>query len=131
MTELYNYLKDCKTFYLATIEDQQPRVRPFGAICEFENKLYMVTNNKKPVFRQLMDNPQIEISGMAKGTWLRLTAKAIQDNRIEARQKMLEENPSIAGMYAADDGIMEVFYLTEGTGTVYAFNSEPVTYTLD
>lgn len=72
MEEVLKYLKECGTFYIATNEADQPRVRPFGAICEFEGKLYIITNNKKNVYRQMMSNPKIEISGMNKGTWIRV-----------------------------------------------------------
>ena len=125
MTDVLNFLSE-NTFYIATIENDQPRVRPFGAVCEFEGKLYIVTNNQKPVFAQLLANPKTEICAMDKeGKWLRVEGKAFLDQRIEAREKMLAVNPSLTRMYKADDGLMEVLYLTDVTATFSSFTSEP------
>ena len=127
MKEVVQFLKDCKTFYLATAEENgQPHVRPFGAVCEFEGKLYIVTNNQKKVFAQMLKNPKIEISGMAKGKWIRLEAEAIHDARREARAAMLEENTAaLSSMYAVDDGLMEVLYLQNATASICSFVAEP------
>lgn len=129
MKEVLNYLKESQTFYLATNEGDQPRVRPFGAVAEFEGKLYFTTNNTKEVFKQLVANPKIEISAMNKGSWIRLTGIAVHDDRIAAREKMLEENPSITRMYSADDGIMAVFYIKDATATISSFTDAPKTIT--
>ena len=130
MNEILKFLKDCGTFYLATAEENgQPRVRPFGAVCAFEGKLYLITANTKDVYKQLVANPKVEISGMVGDKWLRLTAELIRDERREAKVAMLEENPSLNGMYSPDDGVMEVFYLQSATGTICSFTSEPVVYT--
>ena len=130
MNEILKFLKDCGTFYLATAEENgQPRVRPFGAVCAFDGKLYLITANTKDVYKQLVANPKAEISGMAGDKWLRLTAELIRDERREAKVAMLEENPSLNGMYSPDDGVMEVFYLQNAIGTICSFTSEPVVYT--
>lgn len=126
MEEVLNYLKECGTFYLATNEEGQPRVRPFGAVAEFEGKLYIVTNNKKKVYDQMLKNPRFEISAMNKGTWIRLEGKAVHDDRLAAREKMLAENKALSGMYSADDGVMEVLYIEDATATIYSFKNEPV-----
>lgn len=126
MEEVLNYLKSCGTFYLATTEGDQPRVRPFGAVCEFEGKLYITTNNKKKVFDQMMKNPKLEITGMNKGTWIRVEGEAVHDNRREARVAMMEDNKAaLSSMYSVDDGIFEVLYLKNATATIYAFTNEP------
>lgn len=126
MNEVLNYLKSCGTFYLATTEDNQPHVRPFGAVCEFEGKLYIVTNNQKKVYAQILDNSKIEICGMSKGTWIRVEAKAIHDSRREARVAMMEDNnASLSSMYTVDDNLMEVLYLEDATATIYSFTDEP------
>ncbi|WP_026892051.1 pyridoxamine 5'-phosphate oxidase family protein [Lacrimispora aerotolerans] len=126
MKEVLDYLKATGTFYLATNEEDQPRVRPFGAVCEFEGKLYIATNNKKPVFEQMIKNPKVEISCMSKGTWLRLEAEAIQDDRTEARAAMIEDNKaSLSKMYSADDGIFEVLYLKNATASIFSFTGDP------
>lgn len=126
MEEVLKYLKECGTFYIATNEADQPRVRPFGAICEFEGKLYIITNNKKNVYRQMMSNPKIEISGMNKGTWIRVECEALLDERREARVAMMEEYPaSLSKMYSVDDNLREVFYLQNGKAAIYSMTGEP------
>lgn len=126
MKEVLDYLKASGTFYLATNEEGQPRVRPFGAVCEFEGKLYITTNNKKAVFAQMKKNPKIEISCMNKGTWLRLEAEAIHDDRREARVAMMEDNKaSLSNLYSVDDGIFEVLYLKNATAAIYSFTGDP------
>lgn len=126
MKEVLDYLKACGTFYLATTEGNQPRVRPFGAVCEFEGKLYITTNNKKKGFEQMIRNPKIEISGMSKGTWIRLEATAVHDNRREARVAMMEDNEaSLSRLYSIDDGIFEVLYLEDATATIFSFTGDP------
>ena len=126
MKEVLEYLKTNPVFYLATTEGNQPRVRPFGAVAEFEGKLYIVTNNTKKVFKQMLDNPQVEISAMGKdGTWLRLESTVVHDKRREARVQMLNENASLGRMYTADDNKMEVLYLKDAKATFYSFSGTP------
>lgn len=126
MKEVLKYLKENPTFYLATEEGGQPRVRPFGVVAEFEGKLYISTNNQKKVYRQMLENPKVEICTMGKdGTWIRIEAQVVHDDRREARAQMLSENPSLSQMYTADDGKMEVLYLKDATATVYSFRNEP------
>lgn len=126
MNEVFEYLKKCGVFYLATMDGDQPRVRPFGAIDIFEDKLYFQTGHVKNVFQQMKKNSKIEISCMAKdGSWIRVEASAIQDDRLEARQHMLDANPSLKSKYAADDGNTEVLYLKNATATIYSFTAEP------
>lgn len=126
MNEVLNYLKSCGTFYLATVEGDQPHVRPFGAICEFEGKLYIITNNRKNVYAQMLNNTKIEICGMSKGTWIRIQGQAIHDSRREARVAMMDDNKaSLSSMYTVDDNLMEVLYLKDATATIYSFTGEP------
>lgn len=94
-----DFLKSCGTFYLATVEDDQPHVRPFGAVAEFEGKLYLITNNQKDVYHQMKKNNKVEISGMVEGTWIRLKGEVKEDLRREARVAMLEANPSLGNMW--------------------------------
>ena len=129
MKETLEFLKKAGTFYLATMDGDQPRVRPFGAVCEFEGKLYLVTNNKKDVYKQIMANPKIEISAMADGKWIRLSGEAVQDPRREAKKAMLDANPGLRGMYNEDDGIVEVLYLRNATAVFCSFTDAPVTHT--
>lgn len=126
MEKVAQFLKDCKTFYLATSEENgQPHVRPFGAVCVFEGKLYIVTNNQKKVFAQMLKNPKIEISGMAHGKWIRLEAEVIHDARREARVAMMDDNTAALNMYTVDDGLMEVLYLQNATASICSFTDDP------
>ncbi len=128
VNEVYEYLKSIGTYYLATSEGDQPRVRPFGTIDIFEGKLYIQTGNVKNVFAQMKKNPKIEICAVGEdNTWIRVTATAVQDDRVEARQHMLDEYPNLKSMYAADDGNCEVLYLKNATATVYSFTEKPKT----
>ncbi|MDO4621695.1 MAG: pyridoxamine 5'-phosphate oxidase family protein [Eubacteriales bacterium] len=128
MNEVLEFLKGCGTFYLATVEGDQPRVRPFGAVCEFEGKLYIVTNNQKDVFKQMKENTKVEICGMHKGKWIRVCGNAIHDTRREARVAMMEANKaSLSSMYTVDDNLMEVLYIENGTATICSFTEAPKT----
>ncbi len=126
MNEVYEYLKKCTVFYLATIDGDMPRVRPFGATDLFEGKIYIQTGNVKDVYKQMINNPNIEICAMAdKGSWIRISAKAQRDDRLEAREHMLQTNPGLKGRYAADDGNCEVLFLKDATASFCSFTSEP------
>ena len=126
MNKATEYLKACGTFYLATDENGQPHVRPFGAVCEFEGKLYIVTNNKKSVYQQMKKNGKVEICGMHKGTWIRLEGEVKEDTRREARVAMMDANTAaLSSMYTVDDNLMTVFYFEHGTATIYSFTAEP------
>ncbi|GHU62613.1 NimC/NimA family protein [Clostridia bacterium] len=123
--EVIDFLRKNKIFYVATVDGDQPRVRPFGAVCEFEGKLYIPSNNKKDVAKQIQANPNIELTTGATedGQWLRLCAKAHLDDRLEAKQAMLSENPMLKEMYKEDDGIFAVFALTGVQARRYSFAS--------
>ena len=118
-------------FYLATAEGDQPRVRPFGAVFEYEGKLYIVTNNTKNCFKQMVQNPKVEISGMNKnGQWIRLTGEVANDDRREVKEIAINAVPVLKTMYSADDGIFAVLYFTKGTATIASFKAEPETFAL-
>jgi uncharacterized pyridoxamine 5'-phosphate oxidase family protein len=128
--EIFDYLKASKLFYLATVEGDQPRVRPMGAIDVFEDKLYFQTANTKNLFSQMKANPKVEICTMGKeGTWIRIQAEAIQDDRLEAREHMMDANPGLKNRYAADDGVCEVLFLQNATAVINSFTAPPVTIT--
>ena len=127
MQEVLEFLKKAGVWYLATDEGGQPRVRPFGAQNIFEDKLYIQTGLKKNVAQQMLKNPKIEISGMADGKWIRLSAEAVLDERIEAQQAMLDANPALKSMYKAGDGNTAVFYLKNATAVFCSFTEEPRT----
>jgi uncharacterized pyridoxamine 5'-phosphate oxidase family protein len=130
MNKATELLSAAGTFYIATAEGDQPRVRPFGAVAEFDGKTYICMNNTKKVYKQLIANPKTEITGVfdGGGKWFRLQAVANRDDRLEARTKMLEQVPTLKNMYKPDDGIYEVFYLTDAHGTVESFGGAPETF---
>lgn len=125
MDKVLKFLKDAETYYLATVEGDQPRVRPFGTAHVFEGKLYIQTGKVKDVSKQLHQNPKAEICTFKNGEWLRVSGKLIEDDRNEARQSMLDAYPSLQKMYKADDGNTEVFYFEEATAIFSSFTHEP------
>lgn len=98
------FLKDAETYYLATVEDDQPRVRPFGTAHIFESKLYIQTGKVKDVSKQIMANGKVELCAFMKGEWIRVAGTLVEDDRVEARQSMLDAYPGLQKMYKADDG---------------------------
>ncbi|WP_303322128.1 pyridoxamine 5'-phosphate oxidase family protein [Cloacibacillus evryensis] len=129
MDEVYKFLKENPVFYVATMDGDQPRVRPFGVVALFEDRLYLQTGNIKNVYKQMIKNPKIELCTMSKdGTsWLRVAAEVVHDGRIEARRRMLEENPVLKKLYAEDDGVGEVLWLKNAEATFYSFTEAPRT----
>lgn len=126
MDEVIKFLQDNSIFFLSTIDGEQPRVRPFGAVMKWEDKLYFCSNNQKKVFKQILANPNIEISAASpQGEWIRLTGKAVPDPRKEARAAMLEAAPSLKNLYSIDDGIFEVFYIHDSVATFCALDGRP------
>ena len=126
MKEVEKFLKEAETYYLATVEGDQPRVRPFGTVHIFEDKLYIQTGKKKDVSKQLHANSKVELCAFKGGEWIRVAGELVEDDRIEARQSMLDAYPSLQQMYSADDGNTEVFYFKNATATISSFTHEPV-----
>ena len=126
MKEVEKFLKEAETYYLATVEGDQPRVRPFGTVHICEDKLYIQTGKKKDVSKQLHANPKVELCAFKGGEWIRVAGELVEDDRIEARQSMLDAYPSLQQMYSADDGNTEVFYFKNATATISSFTHEPV-----
>ena len=127
MQEVYDFLKKVKTYYLATVEGDQPRVRPFGTVNLFDGKLYLQTGKVKDVSKQMAANPKVEICAFDGREWLRIQATAVEDDRLEARADMLDHYPELKSMYAADDGNTVVYYLKDATATFSSFTSKPRT----
>lgn len=125
MKETYEFLKQCGTFYIATIDKDKPRVRPFGVVNIFENKLYIQTGKVKNVSRQIQINPNVEICGFTNGKWIRVEGKLVRDDRLEAKQSMLDANPMLKNMYKAEDDNTEVLYFENAKSTIYSFTDEP------
>ena len=125
MNKVTENLKEVGVFFIATTDGEQPRVRPFGAVAEFEGKTYICTANTKACFKQMSANPKIEISAMYPGgEWLRLSAEVKKDDRREARTAMLEQCPSLRSMYNEDDGIFEVLYLENASAVKASFTAK-------
>ncbi len=125
MQEVYDFLRKCGTYYLATVEEDQPRVRPFGTVDIFEGHLYIETGKIKKVSKQMAANPKVEICAYDGEKWIRIQAVVAEDDRVEARQHMLEAYPALKGMYKVDDGNMQVLYLNNATATIYTMGGEP------
>ena len=127
MQEVYEFLKKCGTYYLATVENDQPRVRPFGTIEIFEGKLYIQTGKVKPVSKQLAANPKAELCAFKDGVWLRLAGELVEDDRVEAKKSMLDAYPSLRSMYNENDGNTQVLYFRNATATFSSFTAAPET----
>lgn len=125
MERVVNFLKEAQTYYLATVEGDQPRVRPFGTVNLFEGKLYIQTGKIKPVSKQLAENPKAEICAFHDGEWIRIAGELIEDDRTEAKQSMLDAYPSLKSIYSADDGNTQVLYFCNATATIYSFTKDP------
>lgn len=124
MERVEKFLKEAETYYLATVEGNQPRVRPFGTAHIFEGKLYIQTGKVKEVSKQIHANPKVEICTYKNGEWLRIAGKLVEDDRREAKQSMLDAQPSLQKMYTADDRNTEVFNFKNATATFYSFIHE-------
>lgn len=125
MQEVHDFLKECGTYYLATADGDQPRVRPFGTIHLFEGKLYIQTGKVKEVSKQMAANPKIEICAYNGKEWLRVQAVVVNDDRVEAKQSLLDAYPELKGMYSATDDNMQVLYLTNARATFASFEAPP------
>lgn len=128
MEEIYEFLKACGDYFLATCDDGQPRVRPFGTVNIYNGRLYIQTGKSKSVSRQLHKNPKLEICAMKDGKWMRVEATAAEDDDREARVSMLEAYPNLKALFSPDDGNTEVWYLRNVTATLYSFTEPPVVY---
>ena len=129
MERVYNFLKDAGVYYLATVEGDQPRVRPFGTANIFEGKLYIQTGKVKPCSKQILANPKVEISAFHQGAWIRLFGELVEDDRVEAKKSMLDAYPNLRSMYDENDGNTQVFYFKNATATFSSFGAAPETVT--
>lgn len=125
MKEVYDFIKECGTYYLATTEGDQPRVRPFGTIDIYEDKLYIQTGKIKDVSKQMQVNPKVELCCFKDGKWLRVAGKLIRDDRREVKKHMLDNYPELRGMYSEDDDNTEVLYFEDAVATFSSFVEAP------
>ena len=128
MKRVQEFLQNAHVYYLATVEGDQPRVRPFGTAHIFEDKLYIQTGKIKPVSKQLAANPRCEICAFTNGSWLRVAAELVEDDRLEAKKSMLDAYPNLRGMYDENDGNTQVLYLKNAVATFSSFGAAPETY---
>ena len=125
MKRVYDFLKKAEVYYLATVEGDQPRVRPFGTVNEFEGKLYIQTGKVKPTSHQLAANPKAEICAFKDGAWIRVACELIEDDRFEAKKSMLDAYPNLRHMYDENDGNTQVFYIENAKVTISCFGKSP------
>ena len=123
MQRVHDFLKNAETYYLATVEGDQPRVRPFGTVHIFEGKLYIQTGKAKPVAQQLAANPKAEICAFKDGAWLRVAGELVEDDRVEARKSMLDAYPGLRRMYDENDGNTQVLYFKHAVATFSSFGA--------
>ena len=126
MKRVYDFLKKAEVYYLATVEGDQPRVRPFGTVNEFEGKLYIQTGKVKPTSHQLAVNPKAELCAFADGAWIRVACELVEDDRVQARKSMLDAYPDLRRMYDENDGNTQVFYMKNAVATISSFSASPV-----
>ena len=125
MEEVQKFLKECGVYYLATVEDDQPRVRPFGTAEIFDGHLYIQTGKKKDVSKQIEKNNNVELCAYKDGKWIRVTGKLLRDDRVEAKKDMLDKNPNLRGMYNENDDNTEVLYFESGRAVISSFTEAP------
>ena len=125
MEEVKEFLHDAGVYYLATIEGDQPRVRPFGTAEIFENHLYIQTGKKKEVFKQIEINPKVEICAFKAGKWIRITGKLVLDDWVEAKKDVLDKNPDLRSIYDENDDNTIVLLFEHGTAIISSFTDEP------
>lgn len=126
MKRVCEFLKEAGTYYFATVEKDQPRVRPFGTAHIFEDKLYILTGKGKAVAEQIDKNPKVEICAMNKEEWVRICGELVSDERVEAQESMLDAYPSLRDRYTSGaDGNMAIYYLKNATATISSFTHEP------
>jgi uncharacterized pyridoxamine 5'-phosphate oxidase family protein len=126
MKEVQEFLKECGVYYLATVEDDQPRVRPFGTAEIFEDKLYIQTGKKKDVYKQIEENNKVEICAFKDGKWIRISGELVPDDRVEAKKDMLDKNPNLRGMYNENDDNTIVLYFKSGKAVISSFTEAPI-----
>ena len=125
MKRVYDFLKKASVYYLATLEGDQPRVRPFGTINEFEGKVYIQTGKIKPTSRQIADKPKAELCAFVDNSWIRIACELVEDDRFEARKSMLDAYPNLRSMYDENDGNTQVFFMKNAVATISSFGSAP------
>ncbi|SCY05597.1 Uncharacterized protein, pyridoxamine 5'-phosphate oxidase (PNPOx-like) family [Butyrivibrio hungatei] len=125
--KVYDFLNDAETYYLATVDGDQPRVRPFGTVLLSDGKIYIQTGKSKDVSKQLAANPKAEICAFKNGEWIRVAGELVNDDSRDVKVAMLEKMPQLSGMYSADDDNMQMLYFKNATATISSFTAAPET----
>jgi uncharacterized pyridoxamine 5'-phosphate oxidase family protein len=125
MKRVYDFMKAAGVYYLATVDGDQARVRPFGTFHEFEGKFYIQTGKVKDVAKQILANPKVELCAFKDGEWIRIACELEEDDRREARASMLDAYPDLKAMYDPDDGNTVVFFLKNAKATIASFTKAP------
>jgi uncharacterized pyridoxamine 5'-phosphate oxidase family protein len=128
MTTAYDFIKANQVFHIATVDGTKARVRPFGFIMKWNDALYFCTNNTKDVYKQMVKNPDVEISSLGTdGKWVRLRGKVVFDDSREAKVQAFTEADMLLQIYpkGADDETFVTFYLTDAQATLYSFTEPP------
>lgn len=125
LERVVSFLESAGTYFLATAEGDQPRVRPFGTVLLYEDKIYIQTGKVKAVSKQIAANPKVEISAFKDGEWIRITGELEEDDRSEVKVAMLDKYPDLKGMYSAYDDNTQVLYFKSGKATFCSFTSAP------
>ena len=126
MKEVREFLKEAGVYYLATVDNNKPKVRPFGTIEIFEDKLYIQTGKKKDVYKQILNNPNVEICAFKDGKWIRVSGELVPDDRVEAKKDMLDKNPNLRGMYNENDDNTIVLYFKNAKAVISSFTEAPI-----
>jgi uncharacterized pyridoxamine 5'-phosphate oxidase family protein len=125
MKTVFDFLKKVNTYYLATVDGDQPRVRPFGTINIFDGKLYIQSGKSKEVAKQIKANPKVELSAFDGETWIRVSGTLVEDGRAEAQESLLDAYPHLRDRYAVGDGNSVVYYLKDAVAIFSTFKGEP------
>ena len=126
MKTVQEFLQSTHVYFLATVEGDQPQVRPFGTAEIIEGKLYIQTGHIKNVAKQIAANPKVAICAFNGEQWLRITATLVEDPRVEIKKAMLDANPGLRNMYDENDDNTAVYFLTEAKATISSFTAAPI-----
>lgn len=126
MEEIVEFFRKSGMFFIATVEEEQPRVRPFGGLMKYSNKLYFNTNSTKKVYNQMMNNPKVELCAFNKGTWVRLEGEVVRETTEELKEIMFKEQPGVRKMYEGKEDLFEVFSIKNMVARKTSYSGEKI-----
>ena len=131
MQEVYDFIKNkCQsTYYIASCEGDQARVRPFGTVDIFDGQLTIQTGKVKDCYKQFKEFPKVEICAFNGGEWVRVAGTLVEVDTVEAKKHMLDEYESLRAIYDENDDNTAIFAITNATATFSSFTAEPHTVT--